>query len=106
VPSEHFGNGIDFVPDVYAKEKLRQRKFLFALPYNSAPAGIRFDWSRLSKTVVFYVWRPHSRGPYVRSWHLTWLKAGNKCHICRRRTLRYRYCGGNRGCTNGSIGSI
>ena len=45
---------------------------LLALPYSAAKYGVRVDWSRLSKQLVFYWWTPkfiHSTRFREAPWH-------------------------------------
>lgn len=73
---------------------IHMRKFLWALPYNSAPFGIRMDWSRKNRRVVMYFWA----GDHATTW---WPHGFNRCQVCRHLTLKWRYCNGDYGCKRG-----
>lgn len=77
------------------------RKFLFAIPYKSAPFGFRMDWSPMWKDLYWYVWwnggSNYKSGP-VRFAVLNNISFHTKCLLCGKRNRRYRYCGGDTGC--------
>ena len=71
------------------------RKRLVAIPYSACKFGVRVDWSPRFRTLVAYAWYKD----WTWSYHLRdLLHLGNRCRVCGRRTLRYRYCNGDGGC--------